>query len=528
MPTPIKVNNLAIVLQNYPQKQFLIDGFTNGFRIMYDGPNLEYEIPNNRSAAMNERVVTEKIIKEVQLGRVAGPFSAPPFPHFRVSPLGLVPKKEPGSFRLIHDLSQPELDSVNSHIEDVNATVKYETFDNVVELIAKFGKGALIAKCDILEAFRIMPISKQDYNLLGIKIGGQYYYDKVLPMGCRISCNLFEKFSNAMQWVIKHVYTFDHITHILDDFMFVGPRDSFECMRGLQSFMQLAKFVGIPLKPEKTIFPTTCVVVHGIEVDTLKMCSRIPKEKIDKAVNTIMPLLKCSFVKLRDVQKVIGLLNFCCKCIKPGRAFLRRLWDVTIGQTNTKNKDCQVRITISAKQDLNAWLIFLRQFNGVCILPKNTVFQPPLHLYSDASKTVGHGAVMGSQWFYGTWESSLKLCNIVILELIPIVIALHVFSDRLRNQYLTIHTDNMALVYIINNQTSKCKQTMHLVRKLVLQALKINLCVHAVHVRSLDNTVCDLLSRFKIKEAKEIAPHLDDLPVLLPAELAPCSLLQPL
>ena len=38
------------------------------------------------------------------MGRVAGPFESIPFPTFRVSPVGLLPKKD-GDVRLIHHLS---------------------------------------------------------------------------------------------------------------------------------------------------------------------------------------------------------------------------------------------------------------------------------------------------------------------------------------------------------------------------------------------------------------------------------------
>ncbi|KAM3931107.1 LOW QUALITY PROTEIN: uncharacterized protein RB166_004615 [Leptodactylus fuscus] len=43
-------------------------------------------------------VAQAKIDKEVELGPLAGPFTEPPFPNFRVSSLGLVPKKEAGKF----------------------------------------------------------------------------------------------------------------------------------------------------------------------------------------------------------------------------------------------------------------------------------------------------------------------------------------------------------------------------------------------------------------------------------------------
>lgn len=52
--------------------------------------------------------VLEKLRKEVALGRMGGPFPAAPFDDLVVSPLGVVPKKEPGKFRLIHHLSFPK------------------------------------------------------------------------------------------------------------------------------------------------------------------------------------------------------------------------------------------------------------------------------------------------------------------------------------------------------------------------------------------------------------------------------------
>lgn len=40
-------------------------------------------------------IVENKIWKEINGGRVSGPFPFPPFLDFRVSPLGLIPKKDP-------------------------------------------------------------------------------------------------------------------------------------------------------------------------------------------------------------------------------------------------------------------------------------------------------------------------------------------------------------------------------------------------------------------------------------------------
>ena len=56
-------------------------------------------------------------MKEVELGRFAGPYDEPPFEHFVQSPIGLVPKDKGLKTRLIFHLSYPkDGESVNSGI----------------------------------------------------------------------------------------------------------------------------------------------------------------------------------------------------------------------------------------------------------------------------------------------------------------------------------------------------------------------------------------------------------------------------
>lgn len=72
---------------------------------------------NLRSALQHPLVVSEKLSKEVALGRMCGPFPIHPLADLEVSPLGVVPKKESGKFCLIHHLSFPKGGSVNDAID---------------------------------------------------------------------------------------------------------------------------------------------------------------------------------------------------------------------------------------------------------------------------------------------------------------------------------------------------------------------------------------------------------------------------
>ena len=114
----IKVDKLQFYLEGYParSKQYLLDGFSFGFSIDYVGPRQNFSSKNLISAITNPTAVDAKLDKEIDLGRIVGPFDTRPFSVFHISPLGLIPKKLPGEFRLIHHLSFPEGHSINSRI----------------------------------------------------------------------------------------------------------------------------------------------------------------------------------------------------------------------------------------------------------------------------------------------------------------------------------------------------------------------------------------------------------------------------
>ena len=116
-PTPVSPDRLTFYLKGYNNvtSDYLIQGFLHGFSIRYFVSLLAIRSPNLKSAMDNPTSVNDKLSKELGAGRIVGPFDSPPFETFRVSPLGIVPKKLPGEFRLIHHLSYPEGLSVNSH-----------------------------------------------------------------------------------------------------------------------------------------------------------------------------------------------------------------------------------------------------------------------------------------------------------------------------------------------------------------------------------------------------------------------------
>ena len=76
--------------------------------------------------------------------------------------------------------------------------MNYVRVDGAIALVRQIGPGCLLAKTDIKNAFRIIPIRPDSYDPNGICCEGEFYYDKAVPMGCSSSCRTFEMFSTAL------------------------------------------------------------------------------------------------------------------------------------------------------------------------------------------------------------------------------------------------------------------------------------------------------------------------------------------
>lgn len=70
-------------------------------------------------------------------------------------------------------------------------------------------------------------------------------------------------------------------------FLFVGPPRSPDCYSSLLAFHSLAKDINLPIKSEKTVYPTTTLTFLGLELDTLKFEIRLPIDKLDRLKSEI-------------------------------------------------------------------------------------------------------------------------------------------------------------------------------------------------------------------------------------------------
>ena len=147
-----------------------------------------------------------------------------------------------------------------------------------------------------------------------------------------------------------------------------------------------------------------------------------------------------------------------------------------------------------------------------------------LHLYTDSSKS-GYGGTYKKQYIMGIFPKSWQELDITFLEMYPLFLLLNIFANSLTNSSIVFHSDNMAVVHVINQQTSKAKPLMKLLRPMILLMLQHNISFRAEHIPGLKNNLCDSLSRQQVTPSllQQHGMYLNPTPV--PQHLRPHNLL---
>ena len=308
--TPVNVQNLEFLLKeagyNKDKTDKLIFGFKNGFDIGYQGSRqIRRSAPNLKFNIGSKVDLWNKVMKEVEKKRYAGPFNKIPFEFYIQSPIGLVPKDQGRDTRLIFHLSYPRTGkSVNSETPKEICKVKYPDFSEAVKLCMSVGEGkvAYQGKSDMKSAFRNLPMAIKEFMLLIMKaenpIDGIVYYfvDKCLPFGASISCALFQAFSDAVAFIFLKK-TGKKTVNYLDDYYFAALLKAF-CDGQIRIFLDICDFINFPISMEKTVWSCTIIVFLGFLIDAENQVIAIPVEKVTKAREMI------NFVLGKEEQEI--------------------------------------------------------------------------------------------------------------------------------------------------------------------------------------------------------------------------------
>ena len=227
--TPLRVEAWQSHLHQFPDKRFsgfILRGHQEGFRIGSESVRPYHSANRNmKSAHEHPTAVQTYLNREASLRRIF-PLTqeeARAKQLIQISPFGVIPKRgKPGKWHLIIDLSSPAGLSVNDGMSQELCSISYTSVDEAAKLIQRLGRGTLLAKMDLKEAYQAVLVHPADRPLLSMQWRGTTFVDGALPFGLRSAPKLFSALADGLLWIFLQGGVQQAI-HYLDDFLFPGP-----------------------------------------------------------------------------------------------------------------------------------------------------------------------------------------------------------------------------------------------------------------------------------------------------------------
>lgn len=357
--------------------------------------------------------------------------------------------------------------------------------DNAVSIIQQLGRNTQLIKLDIKDAYRIVPVHPADYHLLGVRWEDQTYVDRSLPFGLRSAPKIFTAIADFIAWVL-HCLGVQHQLHYLDDYLFLAIHGG-ENLR--DAILQIFHLVGIPVAVHKTEGPATALAFLGILIDTHTFELRLPADKLAHLQELIQSWVGRKHCTRRDLESLLGYLSHAATVINQGRTFLRQLFFLLARDRAPYHR---IHLDLGARADLLWWKVFLQDWNGSSFFPPTT---PALEVVSDASGSYGCGAFsLPHGWFQVQWPEDWAATHIAPKEMVPLVVAAALWGYKWKRSRICFKTDNMAVVAVLRNRTSRDHLLMHLLRCLAFYLAYFKFEFVAEHVPGALNTATDAIT----------------------------------
>ena len=470
-------------------RAFILDGLSCGFHIVDNVPVLkEVDCKNYKSTtSIPVRHEVEKQIKEeISKGNYLIVSEKPPV----VSSLGAI-VKESEKVCLIHDCSRLAGLSVNCYAR--TSHFKYTTLDTAVNLIPKFG---YMAKIDLSSAYRSVPIHPTCFKFTGLSwnFGSSssrtFLVDTRLPFGASTEASIFQRISDSItRYMSRLGYT---VVSYLDDFLIIEATQD-KCQIAFELLLNTVQQLGFSVNWQKVEKPSQKMTFLGVDINSVKECLSLPMDKLNKLKTELNCWkLKCKATK-KDLQRLIGKLNWAARVVRGGRTFLRRLIDL---MCTLKRPLHHTRLNACSKADILWWANFISIFNGTAFFITEDAV-PSCAFATDACLN-GGGASFYQDWFYCNWTLDtphIADCHINLKELYTVFLSAKRWAPYWARKHIIVYTDNTATRFMINKGTSRNQVAMSWLRELFGLSAWFNFHLTARYIPGKYNILSDTISR---------------------------------
>ena len=308
-------------------------------------------------------------------------------------------------------------------LSPLNKFIPTEHFkmENLMTIKAIINKGDYMINIDLTDAYLTVPMHPDSQKFLRFLWQGQSYQFVAMPFGLNVAPRVFTKLMKpVIAWLRGQGV---RMIIFLDDILLLAP--TVETMnQNARMTISLLESLGFLINYKKsTLVATQRILFLGMLIDSTTMEFILPTEKSENIQRECRNLLKTQQPSIRQISRVLGLLEFTRPAIWSAPLHYRHIQLLQIESLRrTCDFDTQVNLSKEAKLDLIWWTNNLPSLRGSPILPPTA----DLTISSDASK-IGWGASWGTVRTGGPWNIHESQEHINILELKAAFFALKSF-----------------------------------------------------------------------------------------------------
>ena len=373
---------------------------------------------------------------------------------------------------------------------------KYPTVDSLArhlhEMKASDNREMWLYKEDLDRAFRQLWTDPGSIPLQGFKWRSKYYFDLVLVMGCQIAPYICQRVTNMIAYVQALMGYF--LLNYADDLIRAEYQDAVE--KAHKALKNLLRDIGIEQSLKKSVPPTQVIEFTGNLFNTIDFTIGItPQRKI-----SIMRELECwhhkRFCTCKQLESLIGKLQFLNNCVKPGRVFVSRLLNALKGMDRSR----WYEVSEQMRQDIRWWYLFVPGFKGTCVMWLLDTVVIDQEMAMDTCMRAA-GGVCGNEIFktkFPPWicEDKSHKIHIAHLELWSVIIAVKLGGEKLKGKIVRIRTDNESVANVINSRRANDIMLQKQLRELLWWSSIYQCKILVVHLMGRLNKLPDLLSRY--------------------------------
>ena len=463
IPTAQTVSSLENLFSQYPSV-FEVDNFHRPTRhqtlhhIRTVGPPVCSKVCRLSPEKLD--VLKSELQKLLDLG-VIEPTESP-----YASPVHLVPKKNPGEFRITGDFRL---------LNEQTITDKY-SIPLLTDFIGMLAGSTVFTTLDLYKSYHQIRISPEDVHKTAMITPLGNYAFKRLAMGLKSAGNTFCRFMHEVLRGVPNCFVY------IDDIMIFSESEEDHWKHLSEVFNRLEHF-GLILNKDKCVFAVTEVDFLGHRVDSQGV------RPLETKVSAIRDFPKPRTVK--DLRKFLGAINFYRSFIPNAGGILQPLDSLLTPGKGTKKP---VQWSTTADVAFHAAKSSLAQAASLAF----PISGARISLMTDASD-VAVGATLqqeidGHQQPLGFFSKSLSRAqrnySTFDRELLAMYLSLKHFRYFLEGRPFTISTDHAPLTHAISSPLKDAPG-----RRLRQLQFISEFTTDIQHVKGTDNVVADLLSR---------------------------------